>query len=102
MHGQAPLHVLASEGCSNGVRLLICNGADIAQTTAPAYDLSAPGCFGESALHLAVRNGHRVTCAVLITAGAPLAQFDDLGSLPLHVAASTEERPPAGMWSLFC
>jgi hypothetical protein len=38
----------------------------------------------------------------LITAGAPLAQFDDLGSLPLHVAASTEERPPAGMWSLFC
>ena len=94
MHGQAPLHVLASEGCSNGVRLLICNGADIAQTTAPAQDLSAPGCFGESALHLAVRNGHRATCAVLITAGAPLEQFDDLGLLPLHVAALTEERMP--------
>ena len=90
--GWAPLHFLASEGSSKGVELLISNGADVTQTTA-RNDLSAPGCFGETALHLAVRGGFRNTVATLLAAGSPTEQYDTNGLLPLHVAALTEVVP---------
>ena len=56
--------------------------------------LAALGSLRCISLFATACNGHRVTCAVFITAGAPLEQFDDLGLLPLHVAALTEERMP--------
>ena len=90
------LHVISSEGCPEGARILIHNGADVTALTArykpPAT--STPGCFGETPLHLAVRGGHRRTCAVLVEVGAPLEQFGDLGFQPLHVAALAEVVSP--------
>ena len=94
--GRCALHVVSSTGSARGARMLIYNGADVAARTAryqpPAT--STPGCFGETPLHLAVRGGHRVTCAVLIEMGSPLEQFNDLGFQPLHVAALTEVVAP--------
>ena len=84
--GRCAPHVVSSTGSAQGARMLIHSGADVAARTAryqpPAT--STPGCFGETPLHLAVRGGHRVTCAVLIEMGSPLEQFDDLGFQPLH------------------
>ena len=95
-NGRSALHVISSEGCPEGAQILIHNGADVTALTArykpPATN--TPGCFGETLLHLAVRGGHRRTCAVLVEAGAPLEQFGDLGFQPLHVAALTEVVSP--------
>lgn len=81
--GWAPLHWLATVGRSDAVLLLLRMGADVAVRAGSKH-------AHETALHTAARKGHRSTCAVLIASGAPLAQYDDNGLLPLHVAALCE------------
>ena len=87
--GWAPLHWLACVGYAHGARLLLRRGADVGLRAARRLQPLGKR-VGETALHLAARAGHRQTCAVLIAAGAPLAQYDDTGLLPLHVAALCE------------
>lgn len=96
-HGDTPLHVAAKIGCWEIVRLLIDDGVPLHQACEMGnYDDPSPGDLsllrkvngsGDSALHLAVRNGHIGVVELLVKADAQLMCIDnEAGEAPVFVA----------------
>lgn len=84
--GSSSLHLLASAGCCEGIRLLVQHGAD--------PNVRAAG--GRSALHCACDTtadrddldaAYASCVSELVKGGADLDAQDDMGCTPLHVAA---------------
>ena len=76
-HGEAPLHVAATIGCTDVVAFLIECGAPINEVN--VYDYSP--------LMLAALNGRKETTSYLIKKGADIYLGNGIGSTALHLAA---------------
>jgi ankyrin repeat protein len=70
--GDSPLSIAAQENKVTPVGLLVRYGASV----------HAKGRYGETALYVAARNGHREVYRLLLTLGADAAAMDDHGHTP--------------------
>jgi ankyrin repeat protein len=76
--GAEPLHVAAAGGRVELIELLLKHSAAVSAAEEES---------GETALHLAVRHGHREAAALLLVRGAPVNAQDGKGRTPLYRAA---------------
>jgi ankyrin repeat protein len=81
--GLTPLHFAAREGCADCLKMLLAHKADI----------NAVDPQGNSALLLAVINGHYDAAAVLINGGIDLALADETGQTALYGAVDMHTMP---------
>jgi hypothetical protein len=82
--GGAPLHWAASFGCTEVVRLLVENGADLTQKES----------HGATPLHMAAESGQlHVSSFIVENDKDTLYEADDNGALPIHIAAANGHKP---------
>ena len=79
--GFSALHVAASNGHTNAVRLLIENGVGVNEVTRSSNNP------GDTSLMLAAEKGHLPTIQNLLEKGGELNKGNEMGWLPLHFAA---------------
>ena len=76
--GWMALHYASKSGCLESVKLLLDNGATIAETTNK----------GATSLHISAEEGQSDIVAFLIDQGAKVDAFDEYQKTPLHRAAA--------------
>eukprot|EP00656_Telonema_subtile_P055130 TRINITY_DN8444_c0_g1_i4.p1 TRINITY_DN8444_c0_g1~~TRINITY_DN8444_c0_g1_i4.p1 ORF type:complete len:467 (-),score=54.73 TRINITY_DN8444_c0_g1_i4:70-1470(-) len=76
-NGWQPIHIAASVGNIDGIRILVHAGANLNEVTRDE---------GSTALHLASSEGHVHTAQYLVNTGAGIDAQDACGNTPLHLA----------------
>ncbi|ATZ57220.1 hypothetical protein BCIN_14g03780 [Botrytis cinerea B05.10] len=84
----APLHRAAAEGRDDAVKMLLGFGNGEVSTLC-----RQPGIFDSTALHLAVKNGHKGIVKAFFDASDPLISLetDECGATPMHWAVSRRD-----------
>ncbi|KAJ3564760.1 hypothetical protein NP233_g8076 [Leucocoprinus birnbaumii] len=77
-HGEQLIHLAASNGHDNVIRILLDKGANI----------EAPNKNSKTPIHLAALNGHAGVVNLLLDAGAKINARDSNGQTPIHLAAA--------------
>ena len=86
IHGNTPLHIAASRGFSECVRLLILMGA---------FNMNAEDKFGRTPLHIAIQNKFIDCSQILVQLGANIDVKDYKKRTPLHYACLLELKQSA-------
>jgi ankyrin repeat protein len=87
-YGNTPFLTAAAYGSMNAMQWFIDHGS--------VDPLTAKNHLGDTALHLAARNGHIDVCTFLVKQGADLSAQNLDGDIPLHLAAHAKRSSPYG------
>jgi ankyrin repeat protein len=82
-----PLHMAASEGGCDAVRILVAAGADVNVVYASEFGADEEEFLGGTALHMAAYRGEHDSVRLLLDAGAKVDVKNDDGETPLELAA---------------